>query len=233
MSMIATPSLRPGERSLPSELRTARGGGFAARRLANGMRGVSGWGRGGGLYGLGQDDDGSDLGGDDSSLTDIDTGTSTVDLPPPDTGVVSTGTISSEVSSTPDGTPCTASDGFAGITLAGSCISSNNVAYSAPAAYTGPTSVPVGQTPPAAPSGYQWVTAANSAAQSLAKVLAISQGGTVVQLPNGQQIITGSAGSTGTSLLGASLLGSTGLSSILPWLLLLGGGFIILEAVKK
>src|SRR5580704_14772088 len=65
MSMITVPNL-PAGWSLPSELNTARGRNFAARRLRGGMRGGSG------LRGVGDDDS-----GDDSGIT--------TDLPPLDT----------------------------------------------------------------------------------------------------------------------------------------------------
>jgi len=57
MANIMTPSLMPGERSLPAELRTQRGSNFAQRRLAMGLQPSADpttWGRLRGLRGLGQ-----------------------------------------------------------------------------------------------------------------------------------------------------------------------------------
>src|SRR5271155_2619731 len=59
MANIMTPSLMPGERSLPAELRTQRGSNFAQRRLAMGLQPSADptmdWWRGMGR--IGQDDD--------------------------------------------------------------------------------------------------------------------------------------------------------------------------------
>jgi hypothetical protein len=223
MSMVMTPSLAPGERSLPSELRTARGSGFAARRLKNGMRGVSGWG---GMQGLGQDEG---VDGNDSGDTGIDSGISTLN---PIIPVVSvdTGTIDPTTGDTvvnPGGTVVlNSSSGDIDPVLATEI---QGYTVSVPASYTGQVAYPAGTTNlPAAPAGYQWATLANSAGNTLAKVLAISQGGTAITLPNGNQILTGSAGSSvSNALLGTSV------SSFLPWILLAGGAFLLLQVVKK
>ena len=197
MSMMMVPSLSPGERSLPSELRTRRGSGFAHRRLMNGMRGVGGVGDG-----------------------DTDTGvfTSAPELP-----------VDMPVDMTPIDTVLPA--GFVGPLAPGETVAAYEgptiqaPVYSAPVGVV--TSVPAGQTPPQAPAGYQWVQAANGAAQSLAKVLAISQGGTVMQLPNGQQIIAGFPGANVGVLGAGGVVGQV--SAYLPYLMLAGGAVLLMS----
>ena len=93
-----------------------------------------------------------------------------------------------------------------------------------PAGYTGPTQVAPNVTPPAAPAGYQWASLLNSTGQTLAKVLAISQGGSSVTLPNGTQLVYGSAASsvagsgsslfTSSTALGGLSLGTLGLLAV-------------------
>lgn len=61
-----------------------------------------------------------------------------------------------------------------------------------PGGYTGPTTVPMGTTPPTAPAGYQWAQVLNAANQSIGQVLAIAQGGSTTTLPNGLRIVQGS-----------------------------------------
>lgn len=90
-----------------------------------------------------------------------------------------------------------------------------------PAGYSGPTQVAPGVTPPSAPAGYQWASLLNSTGQTLAKVLAISQGGSSVTLPNGTSIQYGSAAGsvagagsnafTSPTALGGLSLGTLGL----------------------
>ena len=223
MSMMTVPTLQPGERSLPAELRTRRGTGFASRRLQNGMRGVTGIGDDSG------DDSGDDTGG-------------SVFVGPIDPTTVTTLPLDSTTTAGALDTLATAPD----VTLAPVAVTGGTSVlpttaqtggdfiqappnYSAPAGY--PTTYS-GTTPPsAAPSGYQWVQAANGAALNLAKVLAISQGGTVMQLPNGQQIISGASGASNLSLSAAGLTGS--ISSFLPYILLIGGAFLVINMMGK
>lgn len=90
-----------------------------------------------------------------------------------------------------------------------------------PSGYTGPFTLPAGSATPVAPSGYQWVTAMNGAGQGIAKILAISQGGSTTTLPNGTVIMQGStpgaiagAGATGLQVqtgVGGLSLGTLGL----------------------
>jgi hypothetical protein len=224
MSMMTVPNL-PAGWSLPSELNTARGRNFAARRLRGGMRGLSA------LRGVG--DCCSDTCSDMSCVTSPSsvTGSPTINVTPVTTPVTTpapTGPTASDLAT------AAASDASSGLTpclsydSSGVCSSwvASPPAYSAPAGY--PTSAPLG-TSPAAPAGYQWVQAANGAALSLAKVLAISQGGTVMQLPNGQQIITGAAG---TSALASTALSGT-LGSMLPLLLLAGGAVLLFSFARR
>jgi hypothetical protein len=94
--------------------------------------------------------------------------------------------------------------------------------------YSGPTSVAPNSATPAAPTGYQWAQMVNSSGQTLAKVLAISQGGSAITLPNGEQLLFGSA----TSAAAGSLLSTSSLGSLLP-LLLIGGGLWLIMSMRK
>lgn len=229
MSMIQVPSLGPGERSLPAELRTRRGAGFAARRLRNGMRGVSGWGMG--------DDTSSESGDTSGDTSGIDF--TPIDLPS------SSGTLPTDNIFTAPAPEVPATGALPGLILSTSADGGTSVLpttaqtggdfvqappnYSAPSGY--PTTYPTTSQPPAAPSGYQWVQAANGAALNLAKVLAISQGGTVMQLPNGQQIISGAPGANVGVLSSSGIAGS--ISSYLPYILLIGGAFLLMNMSRN
>lgn len=124
-----------------------------------------------------------------------------------------------------------------GVDSTGQCLSVQEVSpgYTPPAGYSGPTSVPVGTKPPVAPSGYQWATLINQSGQQLAQILAISQGGSSIRLPNGNQLIFGSpqsaaygaAGYAGGQIGSGLFSGSTGTLLVvggLAVLLLLAGG---------
>ena len=63
-----------------------------------------------------------------------------------------------------------------------------------PAGWTGPTVLTPTATVPTPPSGYQWATLINQSGQQLARILAISQGGSSIQLPNGMVMNYGSPG---------------------------------------
>lgn len=124
--------------------------------------------------------------------------------------------------------PFISGDGGAGGTLTDGVLQTGSaIPYTAPSGIA--TTFPLGQTPPAAPSGYQWVTAANSLSQNLAKILSISQGGTVMQLPNGQQVISGSPGANVGLLSASGAVGSV--SAYLPYLLLAGGAMLLFSMV--
>jgi hypothetical protein len=98
--------------------------------------------------------------------------------------------------------------------------------------YSGPTVLaPTSPTPPA-PNGYQWATLLSSTGQSLARILAISQGGSAISLPGGQQLIFGSpqsaaygAGAYGAGQvaggIGQALGGGTGMVLVLGGLVAL------------
>lgn len=94
--------------------------------------------------------------------------------------------------------------------------------------YNGPNSVSPNSATPPAPAGYQWAQMVNSSGQTLAKVLAISQGGSAITLPNGEQLLFGSA----TSAAAGSLLSTSSLGSLLP-LLLIGGGLWLILSMRK
>lgn len=97
-------------------------------------------------------------------------------------------------------------------------------------AYSGPTVLPAGSATPAAPSGYQWATLANQAGTTLAKVLAISQGGSSVTLPNGTQLLYGSATSSAAGSVSSLLSGNVG-GIPMGTLLVIGGGVLLLMMV--
>lgn len=190
------------------------------------MRGVAG------LRGLGQT---SCTGFDDGCLGCDDGGNCVSYGPVSATPTSSTLPLDTTPTVVPAPTPAQSCVASGGSLVNNACVYFASAApYSAPTGI--PTSAPVGQAVPAAPSGYQWVQEANASAMSLAKVLAISQGGTVMQLPNGQQIITGSAsgGVLGSSVLSGTLgtLG-TQLTSMLPWLLLAGGAFLLFNMGRR
>lgn len=222
MSMMMVPTLQAGERSLPAELRTRRGGGFAARRLQNGMRGVTVVG-----------DDTDSEGGEPSDFTPIELPTSTGILTgDPLAGSGLTTSATPVVGALPGLILTTSADG--GTSVLPTTAQTGGDFIQAPPNYSAPAGYPTtysGSTPPAAPSGYQWVQAANGAALNLAKVLAISRGGTVMQLPNGQQIISGAAGSNVGLLSASGIAGSV--SSFLPYILLIGGAFLVINMMGK
>ena len=64
-----------------------------------------------------------------------------------------------------------------------------NITYNYPAGYTGPKTVPPGQTPPTPPPGYTWVPLVSATGNMLAQVLAVSQGMGVQTTPGGGQMV--------------------------------------------
>lgn len=105
---------------------------------------------------------------------------------------------------------------------------------SLPTGYTGPTVVSASATPPAAPSGYQWATMLNSTGQTLAKVLAISQGGSSVQLPNGAQLVYGSPASAAAGSASGLFTAQTGVGGLsIGTLALLAIGGVLLFSMAK
>lgn len=227
MGRMATPSLYPGERSLPAELRTTRGIGFAQRRLAASLQpsaSPTSWNamRLRGLMGLGQDDDSTDLNSGDvdlnqlvpeviSPLTDS---SGNVDIPLPAAGTATyTGTNTVNLTSV-----------FTGMGVDPTVASTVSGYVSAPSGYTGPTVAGPSATTPAAPTGYQWATLINSEGNTLAKVLTIAQGGSSVTLPNGTQLLYGASSGTASTALSA-LSSVTGLSS--TTIMLIGAGVLV------
>lgn len=233
MGRMATPSLYPGERSLPAELRTARGMGFAQRRLAASLQpsaSPTSWNemRLRGLMGLGQGDSGGD-GSTDLNPGDVNLNqlvpeaispvldsSGNVDIPLPSAGTATyTGTNTVNLTGV-----------FTGMGVDPTVASTVSGYVSAPSGYTGPTVAGPSATTPAAPNGYQWAQLVNSEGNTLAKVLTIAQGGSSVTLPNGTQLLYGSAGSAASAsgVLGA-LSTVTGLNS--STLLLVGAGVLV------
>jgi len=98
----------------------------------------------------------------------------------------------------------------------------------APVGYSGPTVLQPGQAQPAAPAGYAWATVANSAGNTLAKLLAVSQGGAAITLPNGNQLLYGSAASASTAGVAGAVSGATSSS-----VLLLAGAAVLVLLVMK
>jgi hypothetical protein len=249
MANISVPSIAPGAKSLPSELKIRNPRNMVQRMKAQ-HSGISGLGvfpyqaivQSGGksyrlgmgrLRGLGQDDTGEDDSSIPLSSTDIgatipvDTSISlpTVTLPATSTDITTEyeGSLENAI----EGTGVTsAAPAFSTADL--QTMALNGAILSPPAGYSGPTVVAGNATPPAAPTGYQWASVVNSAGQTLAKVMAVSQGGTSVTLPNGTQLLYGSPAAAeagiGTSL---SSLGTT-LTSNMPLVLIVVGALIFL-----
>lgn len=220
---MTVPMQRGGSKSLPAELKV--GGHNPVTRLQASGTGYGPWGsrvrpfmvRGMGMRGLG------DI--DCSSGTCIDTGTGA----PVDTSVFTNPTDTSNTGAgNPAGyvSPCvvTNPDGSCAPAVFTPIAIPTTYTGAPPAGYSGPTQVAPGVTPPAAPAGYQWASLLNSTGQTLAKVLAISQGGSSVTLPNGTSIQYGSAAGsvagagstafTSPTALGGLSLGTLGLLAV-------------------
>ena len=224
MGRMATPSLYPGERSLPAELRTPSGSNFAQRRLAASLQpsaSPTSWNqmrlRGlMGVHGLGQTCTGYDEDGNCDSWDSTTTGpTQPVSLPTP--------IISNPVDTN---TGVNLSSVFSNLGVDPTTAQYAAPYATAPSGYTGATVVAPTAATPAAPSGYQWAQLVNSEGNTLAKVLTIAQGGSSVTLPNGTQLLYGSstAAANATGVLGA-LSTVTGLNS--STLLLVGAGVLV------
>lgn len=218
MGRMATPSLYPGERSLPAELRTPSGSNFAQRRLAASLQpsaNPTSWNdmrlRGlMGVHGLGQDD--SIDPGDTGVITDTNTSVNSIINDNSNIDALNLSSLTTDAGLSP--------------ASAAALASSVSGYVSAPSGYTGATVVAPTASTPAAPSGYQWAQLVNSEGNTLAKVLTIAQGGSSVTLPNGTQLLYGSAGSAASAsgVLGA-LSSVTGLNS--STLLLVGAGVLV------
>jgi hypothetical protein len=103
-----------------------------------------------------------------------------------------------------------------------------------PAGYTGPTTLPAGSATPVAPNGYQWATVLNNAGNGIAKILAISQGGSTVQLPNGAQIVYGSVPGSIAGAGSTAFSSSTGVAGLsIGTLGLLAVGAFVLMSMGK
>lgn len=217
MGRMATPSLYPGERSLPAELRTPSGSNFAQRRLAASLQpsaNPTSWNdmrlRGlMGVHGLGQD---SIDPGDTGVITDTNTSVNSIINDNSNIDALNLSSLTTDAGLSPASAQALAS--------------SVSGYVSAPSGYTGATVVAPTASTPAAPSGYQWAQLVNSEGNTLAKVLTIAQGGSSVTLPNGTQLLYGSAGSAASAsgVLGA-LSSVTGLNS--STLLLVGAGVLV------
>lgn len=98
--------------------------------------------------------------------------------------------------------------------------------------WQGPTTVAPNVNPPPPPAGYQWVPALNAAGNTIAKVLAVAQGGASTQTPYGT-VIAGSPASaavTGMPSVGASATGPFGLSAQIgtPMIMVIGLGLMVM-----
>lgn len=99
-----------------------------------------------------------------------------------------------------------------------------------PPEWTGPTVVAPTAATPTPPNGYAWANVLNQSGNTIAKILAISQGGSSIQLPNGQQIVYGSPAAAQAGSLSNALGGQLNTSSIM----LFGGlalGFLFLMSM--
>jgi hypothetical protein len=224
---IAVHSLDPGQRSLPAELRTRHGRGtqyFGPMRLKNSLSGVSGFG------------DCTDTTTYDADGNPIYDTVCTDDTTPPvgTTGpnppsVQTTNVICGDGSIAYAGEFCPSSAAGTPVPLTAAQTAAITAATSqagaAPAGYAGPRVVSATAATPAAPSGYQWAQVINATGQTMAKVLAVSQGASVVNLPNGAQMIyqgaTGAVAAASTSISGS-------LGSLMSNPVILIGGAILL-----
>jgi len=95
-----------------------------------------------------------------------------------------------------------------------------------PAGYTGPTTLSAGSATPQAPNGYEWASIINQSGQTLLKVLAVSQGGSAVTLPNGMSMVYGSPQAAAGA--GAVLTSTTAaFGNVMPFLLAGVGLFVV------
>lgn len=223
---ITVPVQAPGAKSLPAQMRLNPGANALARLRAQHPGYPMGMPRGPrvammrmgmrGLRGLGDDDTG---GIDLSTLPDVGSGTTYV--PPINTTIytpVDVPVIDPGLQATLDAQTQAA-------------LSQMGNDFPPPSAYSGPTVVGPNSATPAAPAGYQWATLLNSTGQTLAKVLAISQGGSTVTLPNGTQIMYGSPASAAAGAAGNILTSGTVAGVPLSTILVIGGGLLLLMMV--
>ncbi len=224
---IAVSSLDPGQRSLPAELRTRHGRGtqyFGPMRLRNNLSG---------LNGFGDCTETTTYDADGNPIYDT-TCTDPLQTPNPTPGDTSspqvTNAICGDGSIAYAGEFCPSSAGGTPVPLTAAqtaaITAATSQAGSAPSGYAGPRVVSPTAATPAAPTGYQWAQVVNSAGQTMAKVLAISQGASVVSLPNGAQMIYQGATGATAALSGAGV--GTALSSILANPVVLIGGALVL-----
>ena len=68
----------------------------------------------------------------------------------------------------------------------------------------------------------------NASGQAIAKILTVAQGGTAITLPNGNQLLYGSAAASVAGVAGLS----SSLNSLLP-ILLIGGGLLLVMKLAK
>ena len=202
-----------------------------------------------GLWGLGQDDSGDD-GGDDSG-NGGDTGiTMNCAGPCPQNYVMDPDTcICSPLPVVTTPTPVTPPSGYTG-GCPGSCTGGTFMDQSsctcvgtspintlsggasipgytsAVPGYSGPTTYPPTGAPPSPPAGYEWATMVNASGSAIAKILTVAQGGSAVTLPNGNQLLYGSAASSVAGSLGTSFSGAAPL-------ILIGGAIFLFMMMRK
>ncbi len=97
--------------------------------------------------------------------------------------------------------------------------------------WSGPGLIAPTAAPPAPPAGYSWAQVLNSSGQTIAQILAISQGGSVTQLPNGLRVVQGSQagavqGAAG-GLISGTGAGITGILGSSSGLMLIGGVLLL------
>src|SRR5579883_1339575 len=149
-----------------------------------------------------------------------------------DTTVIDTSATTDVLSPTPDVTSIPSSTP---LPESGDILSGLQSITPAVPDWTGPTVVAPNVSTPMPPNGYSWAQVLNSSGQVIGQILAISQGGSVTQLPNGLKVVQGSpAGAVTQAGTGFANAFGTVLSnpSSVSTLLLFGGLAVLMIAMS-
>jgi len=243
MSLMAVPTTRSGD-SLPAELRVRRefrGSPYFSRaRLIANQAGLTGMSRsvdvgfkvrGGGMSGISGIGDVCDPNDPAYDLSACISASS-----PDQSGVLAPVEVPPiEYTSTQLQNLNTSIDALNAGVLPGDTATLNQISSVVPpgSVYSGPTVLGPGSSVPAAPSGYQWASLVNASGQTLAKILAVSQGGSSLQLANGSQLVYGSPAAAAASGGLVTAPGVTASLGNLTPLLLVGLGLLLFMSMGK